>query len=56
MAQSATAKSDSAGNVMRMTVYFQGEEWDALQAKAEKGNTSEANIVRAAVRKHLNLK
>lgn len=49
-------KSDSGGNVMRMTVYFQGEEWDGLQQRAQKEETSEANIVRAAVRKHLKLK
>lgn len=56
MAQTAAAKSDSGGNVMRMTVYFQGDEWDALQKKAQEDKTSEANIVRAAVRKHLKLK
>jgi hypothetical protein len=41
---------------MRMTVYFQQGEWDALRLRAEKEDTTMANLVRRAVQAHLKLK
>gem|GEM_PF-7121765 len=40
---------------MRMTVYFQQAEWDALQARAAKEDTTLASLVRKAVKAHLKL-
>jgi hypothetical protein len=45
----------NGGGVMRMTIYFQQSEWDALQAQAAKNDTTLAHLVRKAVRSHLNL-
>lgn len=54
---SSTPPSPSGGNaVMRMTVYFQQAEWNALKEQAEKDNTTMASLVRRAVQKHLGLK
>lgn len=41
---------------MRMTVYFQKAEWDALRDRADKEDTTMATLVRKAVRSHLKLK
>lgn len=61
MATAQTSRTPSkpattnGGGVMRMTVYFQQSEWDALQAQAAKKDTTLANVVRKAVRAHLSL-
>lgn len=47
--------TSNGGGVMRMTIYFQQSEWDALQAQAAKKDTTLANVVRKAVRAHLSL-
>lgn len=47
--------TDGGGGVMRMTVYFQQAEWDALQARAAKEDTTLASLVRRAVQAHLKL-
>lgn len=44
------------GGIMRMTVYFQQAEWDALRDRADKDDTTMATLVRKAVRSHLKLK
>lgn len=55
-----SAETDSSrGNptdIMRMTVYFQQGEWDALRVQADKDDTTMATLVRKAVRNHLKLK
>jgi len=43
----------NGGGVMRMTIYFHQAEWDALQAKAAKDDTTLAALVRKAVRSEL---
>lgn len=45
--------AEGTGGVMRMTIYFHQSEWDALQAKAAKEDTTLAALVRKAVRAHL---
>lgn len=56
MARAQKAAEAAPGGVMRMTVYFQQAEWDALQQQAEKEDTTMASLVRKAVQKHLKLK
>ena len=48
-------QTTDGGGVMRMTIYFQQSEWDALQHKAAKDDTTLASVVRKAVRAHLKL-
>ena len=45
----------TGGGVMRMTIYFHQAEWDALQARAAKEDTTLAALVRKAVRAEMNL-
>lgn len=40
---------------MRMTIYFHKAEWDALQARAAKEDTTLAALVRKAVRAEMKL-
>lgn len=49
------AATTSPGGVMRMTVYLQQGEWDALKDEAEKHDTTMANLIRKSVRKYLKL-
>jgi len=48
-------RTPPVAGVMRMTVYFQQAEWDALQARAAKEDTTLASLVRKAVKAHLKL-
>lgn len=52
---SSKSPAANGGGVMRMTIYFQQSEWDALQAQAAKKDSTLANVVRKAVRSHLKL-
>ena len=49
------APAADGGGVMRMTIYFHKAEWDALQARAAKDDTTLAALVRKAVRSQLDL-
>lgn len=42
--------------LLRMTVYFHQEEWNALRDRADEQNTTMANLVRKAVRENLKIK
>lgn len=53
--QPVRSTSSSEGGVMRMTVYFQQAEWDAVRERAAAEDTTMAALVRKAVRTHLNL-